>query len=68
MNYRIIYNNITRTYRIRKLRNDSWAHTFWDLGMWDDSTFETRFKLRALYHVWRLNRMDAVLKRYQSWQ
>lgn len=68
MNYQIIYNPMTRRYRIRKLRNHAWVHCFWDLGLRGDETFETRFLIRADYHVWRLNRMDAQREREGTWE
>ena len=43
MNYQVIHNPTTRTYRIRKLRNPAWVHTFWDLGAWADETFEYNY-------------------------
>lgn len=68
MNYQVIYNPVTRRYRIRKLRNHAWVHTFWDLGTWADETFETRWRWRARYLVWWLNRMDAQRERERTWE
>jgi len=66
--YRIVYNSYARRYRIRKLRNASWARNYLDLGLWTDGIFETRFRWRAAYHVWRLNRKDSALTRTRYWE
>lgn len=68
MKYQIIHNPVTRSYRIRKLTNGTWVHAFWDLGLWTDGPFETLFRWRARYHLWRLNRMDALQTRTDSWE
>lgn len=70
MTYRIMFNTITRTYRIRKTADgeDRWVHANWDLELWTDGTFETRFYWRAAWHVWRLTRQDAARTRTATWE
>ena len=66
--YQIVFNPATRRYRIWVYEQQKWVRNFWDLSLWGDYFFETRFKWRAQYYLRKLRKWDDERRKYESWE
>lgn len=64
LNYEIVYNTITNSYRIWDYRNSCWDY---DSGDYCHIYFETRWKLLAKFRIAKNERTHIHYEKRNSW-